>query len=552
MNEYQKDRLNDVVTTFLLDDIPSYTKDTYPKFYQLLDDYYSYLKSDNRCLDILSKFHRNMNIATADVEYLDRYLLSHGFEYLDKILDKRQFALFLLDFYSSAGSLNSYKYLFKALFNTDMRIEYPRELMMVPSNANYFQSYFVYTSFENQNTEEFKKIKDIVKDTPIQARGLTSKLEAQVESIDIVYTVDKTYLKIGLYPPQFEFNINEVVEISFGDISFKEYVKPILNINVKNKGNLYKDTDKIHIMGTEIMGSASIDKISMGQIIDMEILDYDQINADDIIKTISEEDSGYGFVAKVTDDKRLYIYSTGYDYTNIPKVTINNKKIQDGILRPIPQDAGGIQVIKIDRPFVDFDVNNISIEIETEEGYGFEYTLYQNTLHIESGYRSYQGTFNTNTYLTDSYKYQQYSYLLISEAMPSEYFEIVNKFLHTSGYIYFPVLEISSYIKLDLFKNTNSASIDEVETIYEYIKYELNIALHAIIYINIFNNEQFSIMIQQYNKLLDFSKFDDLFNHAIEDYIPENMSLSDLYESKEYRSKPMKVANSAMVEVING
>lgn len=547
-----QDRLNDVIVTFLLDDIPSYIHTDYPNLYNFLDDYYNYLKKDDRLLDILSNYHRNLNIATADEEYLDQYLLNMGFEYIDKIIDKRQFALFLLEFYASAGSLESYQYLFRSLFDEDVRIEFPREQLMIPSYADYYQTYYMYTSSNNIYSEDFEYIKSMVKNTPIRAFGLTSKLEALIESIDIVYTLDESYLKIGLFPPQFEFNVNEVVEFSLNDISFKEYVKPVLNINVKNKGNLYNINDNIQITGSGIVGRASIEKLSKGIIKDLRINNPNMINPNDIIRSSDVTGTGFGFVAQVTKDKRLTIFNNGYDYIRKPSFLLNDVIVESDVLEPILEDVGGIQSIKIDSPFVDYDPNDIEVIINTKDGYGFDYNIVQSTLHIERGYRSYEGTLNRNSYLTDSYKYQQFSYLIISSALPSEYIDIVKKFLHPSGYIFFPILEIYRSIDLDLFNSADSATIKDIESTYIHIDILLEYMILCNIVVNNYTEHNYSVMIQSYKTLLDYMKFNELFNHPIIDYINEDMTLYQLYETNEYENKSFRHSDSALVEVING
>jgi hypothetical protein len=89
----------------------------------------------------------------------------------------------LKDFYLSRGSISSFKFLFRALFNEDVSIEYPRDQMLVTSFAGYSERYFIYSTSINVQYLDFEGLVERVKKYGGKLTGLTSKTSASIENI---------------------------------------------------------------------------------------------------------------------------------------------------------------------------------------------------------------------------------------------------------------------------------------------------------------------------------------------------------------------------------
>lgn len=273
----------------------------------------------------------------------------------------------LKDFYLSRGSISSFKFLFRALFNEDVSIEYPREQMLVTSFAGYGERYFIYSTSINVQYLDFEGLVERVKKYGGKLTGLTSKTSASIENIQIVHGSGNKYLRIEILRPLKDFLVDEAVSIVAGTFNFAEFVLPILSLSVDENGTGYSKGDILHVTGVNYQGYATVKSTTKGGITDLEIVDGGLGHSVGEQILASTSDYGFGFTGRVSSVDvdgaitGVEILNKGYNYETIPVLSIPGIKAKSDII-------GGIQEIEISQPFVDFDSVTISIDSDGSGG----------------------------------------------------------------------------------------------------------------------------------------------------------------------------------------
>jgi hypothetical protein len=267
----------------------------------------------------------------------------------------------LKDFYLSRGSISSFKFLFRALFNEDVGIEYPREQMLVTSFAGYGERYFVYSTSINTQYLDFEGLVERIRRYGGKLTGLTSKTIASIENIQIVHGSGNRYLRIEILRPMKEFLVSEAVSIVSGTFNFAEFVLPVLDISIDNPGVGYSKGDILHVTGVNYQGYATVKSTTKGGITDLEIIDGGSGHYVGEQILASTTDYGFGFTGQVTavDSNGMItgveILNKGYNYETLPILSISGIKAKSDVI-------GGIQEIEMNQPFVDFDSVTITID----------------------------------------------------------------------------------------------------------------------------------------------------------------------------------------------
>lgn len=140
--------------------VPGFVKTDHQKFVQFLVNYYEYLDQNENINDYI----RNV-ISFMDVDTTTEFLLNNFFEELRDmpwavVADKRLLAQHIIDLYSTKGSLDSFRLLFRVLFNESIEVIYPSEKILRASDGKWFQESFFDVTFIDPGFE----IKEIVFD----------------------------------------------------------------------------------------------------------------------------------------------------------------------------------------------------------------------------------------------------------------------------------------------------------------------------------------------------------------------------------------------------
>lgn len=437
----------------LANKLPEFVRDNYPNFVQYIRDYLTWMEQDDNFLGIVNAWKTNMEPSLEVEPYIDAMLTDLGFVSGQNLaVDKSLLIHLLKDFYLSRGNEASFRFLFRMLFNADVEVRYPREQMLIPSYAEYGERHFIFTSANNIDNLDFSDLVLFVRENGGTLTGLTSKTKAAIENIQIVHGSGTPYFRIEILRPNFEFMVDEAVTIVSGDYAITEFVKPILAIEVLDAGSAYTAGDAIQVTGAKLNGNAYIESISKGGVTGINIIATGaNYEVGDIIVARSDDD-GFGFTAQVTTVDGAggitgyKIVNRGYNYAAIPNLHAESTVL--ATLEATSDEIGAIQTIRMENPFVDFDL--ATMEIASSTGQGASLQAKAVSRWETRDWADHKGFLAEASTLIDSDRVQQFSYTIVSPISSKQYDAFVADYLHPVGYIRSSSYEIVSHLQLNI------------------------------------------------------------------------------------------------------
>lgn len=437
------------LSPFILERIPAFIKHNNSDFYNFIAHYFEFLEEEANPLQIIEDFTHNLEINNKNDDYVNKILEEMGFPSdIEISIPKAHLLHFLREFYLTRGNIDSFKFFFKLLYNTEVEVNYPREKLFSSSLATYGGKYYIFTTANSRNTEYFNEIVSQGKTSNITIRGLTSKIMCSIEDIIIsIVSNNKKYLKIQVNSDLNNFIPFEGIEIFINGTGIKisETIANVLNLDVVSGGSLYKVGDDLVISGCNIRGIAKVKKIIRGRIQNVTITQAGTgYEVGDIIKA-SKIAGGHSFSAQVyrVDEDgaitQVEVLCPGFDFEEIPSLRIISENGSEGILTASSNDIGKIEFIEFLEPFADIpQVNFVNVTINSLNGNGAVLTPSIKTIFSEKKqFQTENGFLGTNCTLLDSNYYQQFSYELVSSIPENKYGIPLDIFLHPPGFTRF-------------------------------------------------------------------------------------------------------------------
>jgi len=131
MNKFQTSNL-------IKSQLPDFVRNDYPKFVSFLEKYYEWLEQTNKVNYGIDSLKRSIDIDDADSFYIDKFkndLLPYFPK--DFSVNKDLFLKVVESFYKSSGTIDSVKFLFRALYNDDIEIYYPKDSILKTSDGKW-------------------------------------------------------------------------------------------------------------------------------------------------------------------------------------------------------------------------------------------------------------------------------------------------------------------------------------------------------------------------------------------------------------------------------
>ena len=302
------------ISPVILSRLPSFVKTDYPLFYQFISHYYAFLEEQGNPLEVLETLAHNLETNNEVDIYIDVVLKELGWEVkLDPMVPKSELVVHLRDFYLSRGSENSFKFLFKVLFGIDPEIEYPRDRLLVPSQANYTGNHFIYTTATNIGTDDHIAILNQASDYSVTVTGVSSGVVSSVEAIFVESKNGVFYLKIQI-DSEFKLYFNEEsvrLQTQDGDFEIVESLVQVVTLDITNGGSRYKIGERVTIENTNIQGFASIRTLVPGSIESLTINDggLGYVIGDPIKTTNTQKGHSFSAAVSAVDngDNRLQL-----------------------------------------------------------------------------------------------------------------------------------------------------------------------------------------------------------------------------------------------------
>lgn len=371
MSEIQKS-----ITSIIENSIPLFVRMEYPRFTEFITLYYSKEQEKSSGYEFLANMFEYANIDRTDLLFLENFAKQYLCCIPENILpeiNKRTLIKHIREYYTSVGSENSIKFLFRILFNENVELYYPRVDMLRVSDGKWQNDRVIKVT----NTFLDDTIKDIegteiVGDTS-GARALVDRVNTYVAS-NGYYVAELFLTEIDVLFPINNFVVGEFITgtgLNTG-INFKEKIYFILNEAAVVSSGLFNAPGDIVEVNSNIGVDAFIivDTVTSGSVESLAIIDGGSgYSANEIITFTSG--SGAHARAKITSvDGSGAITGTtmlnvGYGYKESPSVVINS--IGTGaILYPVSTTIGKIDKLKI----INFGVN-----YSTNESTSFPYTF---------------------------------------------------------------------------------------------------------------------------------------------------------------------------------
>lgn len=328
--------MKEYISPVIANRFPDFVREEYPAFDKFLQDYLAWLEQDEGFLQILNDWKSNMEPSNNVEPYIDAIIRDVGFVFERPItIPKSTLLHFLRDFYLSRGSVQSYKFLFRVLFDEDVRIEYPRDRLLWLSAANYGQRHYVYLKSTHVGSREYEGILNNVSEYAGTLYGSLSQITAFVEGVQPILYNGGEYLKVEIQRPLGEFLPTDLMTLSVSEFSINEQIMSVVSLQIDNPGIGYLPGELVQISGTDVTGTASIGTTSKGGVTNILINDPGcNYKVGDLILA-RPGFGGSGFTAQVAEVgptpvtgqpalvdsiKKCVILSQGYEFDRVPDI----------------------------------------------------------------------------------------------------------------------------------------------------------------------------------------------------------------------------------------
>lgn len=156
--------------------------------------------------------------------------------------DLKHLAKFAKEFYKQRGTLDSYKFLFRVLFDTNVDISYPGDFVLGSSDGEWVQNVNIGLAYVN----------DIAKIQGLNILGLESGASAYVTGLLTSPTSKGITTSVTLYDMQGTFAIDELVVCTLpdGDKIITRVLNSCGKIDIISKGKGYRDGVYIPVLST--------------------------------------------------------------------------------------------------------------------------------------------------------------------------------------------------------------------------------------------------------------------------------------------------------------
>jgi len=254
------------VSTFIESQLPEFIRSDYPVFVEFLEKYYEFLEQPGNPIYELKRFSDNYDIDLTReslLKYFRTKILPSFPE--ESELSTERIIKSARDFYNKKGTPDSFKFLFRILYNKDLEIYFPKLQIFKASDGKWVQpqAFRLTSSIGNQSVnlnllKGLKGVGSVSKATCIIERAYKTIDLATNNEIYEVYVSSITRV----------FNNNEFLEVQYVDENgnsqvFRETIIGSLSnirINPRRRGKRYYTGDPVVISGGQNLNSLTRQK----------------------------------------------------------------------------------------------------------------------------------------------------------------------------------------------------------------------------------------------------------------------------------------------------
>ena len=433
--------------------VPSFANDEYPVFVSFITAYYEWLDETDNYAHFLNSFNENMDIDHANDDFVTQFLddFASGVPVHNLKIPKNELVKLIKEFYISKGTEDSFKFIFRILYDKDVNIYYPRDVVLASSD-NTYEGDFIMNVTKSINKEYFIKDDSIIYlyDNSSGYRAIVDELKDRVDILGKAYF--EAYLSSyddGIFN---QTNMDLKLEID-GIVYNTDVVQTINDIDIIDGGRGYTVGNDVYIVNDPINGNSGlfgkITAVTNGSIESIEIVNGgDNYAVGDSISVKKQSTThGYGFTGIVREVDgsgtitKVDIVSKGYEFKDeqIGQVTTNYSEVAptiEAVFNLTGSDLGSIKRIQINDGGHIHDIN--AITLITTGGINADLTpVFTNIFETPKITTNLKGFTSYNNVLTDSWYYQYFSYLVSSFEPPNQWKYVTKQLLHPSGLVQF-------------------------------------------------------------------------------------------------------------------
>jgi hypothetical protein len=343
------------VSPLIKSQLPEFIREEHPVFVEFLQRYYEYLELPGNPIHELKRFSENYDPTTARAELLKyfRTKILPSFPE-DSELSTEKILLAAKSFYTKKGTPDSFKFLFKVLYDKDLEIYFPKSQILKASDGKWVlpQAFRLTLSAPNVAV-------DLNRLEGRKAYGSISRASCVIESA--IRTIDKSTNReiVEIYISNINrfFQNGESIEIEYIDENddtqtFSEKIIGAISnvrINPNRRGRKYSSGDPVVINGgldttseTRIKAVAVVGNVTTGSIDSVSVLKRGygfRTAPNSLVDIISANGVGANVIISGTDDANaipisygtdsiLYkanstLNSTDYGFDNVASANIN-------------------------------------------------------------------------------------------------------------------------------------------------------------------------------------------------------------------------------------
>jgi len=250
--------LSEKLSNLVENQFPQFYREEGPKFLQFVKAYYEYLEQDNKQQDAQRNLQDNKDIDKTIDSYI-QYFRSELMAEIpnDALADKRLLAKRIKDLYTTKGTIESYKLLFRILYNEEVEISFPADQMLKVSDGDFKIDRYLTT---HHDPKSYSLIGKTIKGTDSQA-------EALVEDVRRVVAKGRDIDQILVSNIKGTFNNKETIKIVGTNTGYTPIVEAgVKSITIVSQGGEYRAGDVIKIISAK---SGDFGKVVVNDVTDL-------------------------------------------------------------------------------------------------------------------------------------------------------------------------------------------------------------------------------------------------------------------------------------------
>jgi hypothetical protein len=281
---------------------PGFIREDGPQFVSFLKGYYQFAEQQGMAIDGIRGLQDNQDIDRS----LDMFITYFRREFMPNIpkyvmADQRLMTKYIREFYRTRGSDDSFRTIFRAMFNKEIELYYPGQDILRASDGRWVRETVVRVGTPYNN------VPTVMTGTTIT--GLTSSAVARVENIQVVEASGILVYDLTIQPISGLFVDGEVVADQYGNTAtINNQLGSLTGINVLQGGAYHSSGGSYHEKGdlVEINGAAStepaygiIEQVSNKSAVEVVLTDGGSGYTKDHTQIIVEGGSGEGLDVRI-------------------------------------------------------------------------------------------------------------------------------------------------------------------------------------------------------------------------------------------------------------